>query len=276
MSSFFIDFPTTNYTFGNESNNVVFDNLTVYVDLIDQIKDNIQYYQTYTIKDEDRPDTLSQDFYDTTDYHWSFFLSNGSLRESGWPLSSNEIYSFIKERYPNRVVITDDNISKFNIGDRVIDTETRVYGEVILKNYELGQIVIKTQLDENGIQKQLYGGRRISSRVLVKQKPQRDSDGSVNWVDTDVFISYKSDLEQYNAPHHYENKNGEILNIEILYNIENRYFYFNYDQTQGAEVYEVTNMDYFVSKNEELKRIKVIKREVIESVVQEYKNLLQG
>ena len=56
------------YRFGNEANRVPFQNLTSYVDLIDDIKDEVSLYETYYVRDGDRPDQLSLKFYNTTDF----------------------------------------------------------------------------------------------------------------------------------------------------------------------------------------------------------------
>ncbi len=41
MSSFFKNFPATSYRFGNRLDPVSFQNLSVYIDLVDLIKDNV-------------------------------------------------------------------------------------------------------------------------------------------------------------------------------------------------------------------------------------------
>ncbi len=56
---FFNKFPTTNYRFGDELGTTLFNNLSVYADIIDQLKDQITFYEKYTILDGDRPDTVS-------------------------------------------------------------------------------------------------------------------------------------------------------------------------------------------------------------------------
>ena len=78
--SFFSNFPIVNYKFGNEVSDTIFQNLTVYVDLIDQIIDNASLYTKYTIQDGERPDSLSYKLYDTVDHYWTFYLLNKKLR----------------------------------------------------------------------------------------------------------------------------------------------------------------------------------------------------
>ena len=53
--AFFTSFPTVGYKFGNENNITAFDNISVFVDMIDQLKDETTAYQFYNIQGGDRP-----------------------------------------------------------------------------------------------------------------------------------------------------------------------------------------------------------------------------
>ena len=59
MSTYFENFPTVSYQFGVKLPAVAYQNLTAYVDIIDQIKDNIAFYRNYYIQEGDRPDPVS-------------------------------------------------------------------------------------------------------------------------------------------------------------------------------------------------------------------------
>ena len=74
--SFFRNFPVVNYRFGDEVNTNLFQNLSAYIDMIDQISDDVAFYEKYTIMDGERPDVLSYKLYGTIDFYWSFFLLN--------------------------------------------------------------------------------------------------------------------------------------------------------------------------------------------------------
>ena len=51
--SFFKNFPFVEYNFGDEINPAVFQNLTAYVDIVDQFKDDLSFYELYHIKDNE-------------------------------------------------------------------------------------------------------------------------------------------------------------------------------------------------------------------------------
>ena len=62
--------------FGNETDASLIQDLTVYVDIVDQLKDDTTSYGTYDILDGDRPDQVSFKLYGTPNYHWTFYYLN--------------------------------------------------------------------------------------------------------------------------------------------------------------------------------------------------------
>ena len=148
--SFFRNFPIVDYKFGDETSLSAIQNLSAYIDVIDQVKDDVSFYEKYYIKDHTRPDSLSYELYGTIDYYWMFYLLNDKLRQQGWPLSESEIYSLSKEYYPNLVLLTDDTmIDKFYVGDYVATATGDGFpnpdfkAEILEKKYDLGQLVVK-------------------------------------------------------------------------------------------------------------------------------------
>ena len=69
MSNYFRYFPTVDYKFGEESTTTRFQHLGTYVDIIDQVKEYSVYYQSYNIRNGERPDQLSYSLYDDPDYY---------------------------------------------------------------------------------------------------------------------------------------------------------------------------------------------------------------
>lgn len=67
------------------------------------VKDNLfnsALYYDYTIKDEERPDIVSQKIYDTTRYDWVILLTNNIYDVyTQWPKSNIELELFIKDKY---------------------------------------------------------------------------------------------------------------------------------------------------------------------------------
>ena len=84
MPRFFKNFDIIDYRFGDNEPPVLFNNITQYVDMVDQLKDNVSFYNKYTIVAGERPDTLAYELYGNTDYYWTFYLMNDHIRESGF------------------------------------------------------------------------------------------------------------------------------------------------------------------------------------------------
>jgi hypothetical protein len=143
---FFTNYPRTLYQFGGEQSLTAIQNLSVYVDVIDQIKDNINFYEIIEIQDGERPDTISQDLYGTVRYYWTLYLLNDNLRERGWPLTVQQIRAKAIKDYPNTVLTTRDGdilIEHFQVGDTVIGQSSGAAGTILRRNLELGQIFVK-------------------------------------------------------------------------------------------------------------------------------------
>ena len=145
---YFQGFDIVNYRFGDNEPSALFQNLSTYVDLIDQLKANVSFYEDYTIVSGDRPDTVSFKLYGTDEYYWTFYLLNDKLRESGWPLKREEIQDIARERYPHRVVTTKKDVAtapnNFPVGQVVFGKTSGTIGTIVRRNLDLGQLVIDT------------------------------------------------------------------------------------------------------------------------------------
>ena len=77
---YFKNFEVVPYLFGNEKTVNVVQNLSTYVNLIDQVKDETSLYENYYILDGERPDVLSYKLYETTEYYWTFYILKDTMR----------------------------------------------------------------------------------------------------------------------------------------------------------------------------------------------------
>ena len=106
-SKFFKNFPIVPYRFGDNESPVSMQNLSVYIDTFEQVREEHVFYQSYYIRNNQRPDQLSYEVYGTTDYYWTLFLNNDHLRINGWPLPNSDLYAQAQTYYPNKVVSTN-------------------------------------------------------------------------------------------------------------------------------------------------------------------------
>ena len=241
--AYFDNFGIVSYRFGDNESPVLFNNLTAYVDVIDQIKENVAFYNKYTISAGERPDTLSYKLYGTPDYYWTFYMMNNHIRESGWPVDSYDMLSIAKSKYPYRVVTTNTNLTGiFPVGQSVTGVTSTTTGTVIRRITDMGQLVIDTGEEPNTT--------NFGSTELIRYT---DADGNIQ------SLTAIAESEQYNAIHHYEDANGVHQDLTI-------YDFGNPSSSWTA----VTYRDRLERKNDELKEIIVLKSDVVNQVAGEF------
>ena len=238
MSKYFAPFPLLKYRFGTNEDPVLFQNLSAYIDLIDQVKDDISYYETIQIEEYERPDTLSYKLYGSTDFYWTFYLLNDDIREGGWPLSGADLQAKALVDYPNRVITTKDDISSiFLPNETVIGLTSNSVGTIHKRYLDLGQLVIK------------YSGNYNVNELI------RTS------TDNITTVTVYKETAQYNSVHHYENTDGEWVDIN--------------PHTQNVSgLIPITYLDRMILRNEELKAIKILKRDVAPQIISNFKKAM--
>lgn len=208
--TFFTNFPLVAYNFGNENSQAAFQNLTTYIDIIDQLSDQIGVYTEIVIPNGERPDVLSQNLYGTTDYYWQFYLLNEKLRTQGWPFTPSEVYDYLKLYYPNTTIKTNSNLqSEFFVNDLIAKKDIDgtfdnppFKGKIIKKDLDLGHLIVKPIVEvasiaiTNGgsgytdIPNISFSGGGGSGAVAV---PELNEDGEVSGVTViDGGDDYKS------------------------------------------------------------------------------------
>lgn len=242
---FFTNFPTTTYNFGTEVSVTAFQNLSAYVDIIDQVKDNVNFYEYYIIQDGDRPDTISQDYYRTPRYYWTLYLLNDTIRQQGWPLTVQEIRAKAQLDYPHKVITTNDVsdlFTHFQVGDTVSGLTSGATAQVVKRELDLGQIFVK-----------MNGALSFVSGETLRDNTDPSFPES---------ITITSVSDEYNAAHHYEDANGVPTDINP------------YSAPPGI-LNPITYLDRYIRANDDLRRIKVIKPAAIEQIVKAYNESLR-
>lgn len=239
MSNYFKDFPKVLYKFGSNEAPVYFQKLSKYVDVVDSLKDKVATYIEYEIRDFDRPDTLSYRLYGKSEYDWTFFLLNDRLREMGWPMTQQDLYNYAtQDAYIGYVakldVTTIDSAASY--------AGLFTSGSSVQLND--GSVATIEKADLENAQLYLLSDSDLTSKDTL----------TVN--STDVPIT--GVVYEYNAVHHYINDSDVWLD------------HFSADTTKVP----VTNLDHLVNENDLTKRIRLIKKQNIESVVSEFNRLL--
>lgn len=211
--SYFENYPSIRYPFGGQSQTTVFQDIGVYIDLIDRVKDDVSFYKEYSIKNADRPDQLSQTLYETPDYYWTFYLMNDDLKLRGWPLSNQALLEKAKREYPYKVLVTRENMTgRFQIGDIIRGLSSGAHGQIIRRRPDLGQIIVKPIPNPNP-------GPDESATAIIPFEDDEDAESIRIVEDADDETagspSMKIDrvVDEYNAKHHYENAAGDYVDI---------------------------------------------------------------
>jgi hypothetical protein len=238
MSKYFAPFPLLQYSFGTGEDPVLFQNISTYIDLVDQIKDDISYYQTMQIEEYERPDTLSYKLYGTTDYYWTFYLLNDDIRDGGWPLSSADLQDKALVDYPNRVITTTNDISStFLPNETIIGLASGSTGKILKRYLDLGQIVVNSP-------------NNFGVNELIRTS-----------TDAITTVAVYRETAQYNSVHHYEDTNGNWVDINPF--------------TQNVSgLIPVTYLDRMIERNEQLKTIKVLNKRVAPQIASGFKKAL--
>jgi hypothetical protein len=237
--TFFSSFPTIEYKFGDEDTTDLFRNLSIYSTVVDQIKNENSLYQDYQIIENQRPDQVSFILYNNPNFHWTFFLMNDDLREQGWPLSNLELLNFAKRKFPNKVLNTTSSLisftSFFKTGDTVTGRSSGATATILRRDLDLGKLVI------SNITGAFVAGENI------------ETSGTTELVDVSSVV------DEHLSVHHYENS-GVIVDVLS-----------NGVPSPGASDVEKTILDELNSKNDNLRRIRIIKRDKINQVVSSFK-----
>ena len=237
MSSYFKNFAQVDYQFGNEVSTAKIQNLTQSVRIEDIIQDDISFYSLYTILDGDRPDILSYKFYDNVKYHYTFYLMNSKILESGWPLVSTDVTQLVQTVHPNTTLVSQDILTgKMNVGQTVTGSSSGASGKIISKRYDFGQIIIE-------------GTHSFSGSEVITS-------------DTGETVTLTAATPEYLSTHHYVDGNGNYVDVDPF--------------SGDPSIYTVvTFLDQYNNENDNLKQIRIIKPSAINQVHTEFMRLLK-
>jgi len=231
MSVYFQKFPTMQYDMYDDGHTLEFVDLFRTVRPKPSIKEDLLLYSKYTIQDGERPDHLSQKFYGSPDYYWTFFMINENLvnLHTDWPLSRKEFELMINQKYDGYVLTTEQDIST-----------GFVKGETV-QGLISGATATLESKDCN-----------VNTLRIVDLQGQFRSDELVLGLTSGNTVSITGQTEFYNATHHYINSNGDVVDKSEL------------DAT------EVTYYEYEKQLNDDKAEIRVIRPAYIIRVAQEF------
>lgn len=231
MSSYFKNFPTTQYDlfFDNQTSEVV--DIFRIVKVKKQFKDDITFYTYYSIQDGERPDVVSTKLYGTPDYFWTFFMVNDNLVNihTDWPLSTTDLQHLVDTKYSGTVLTTNADISTKFVKNNVIEGLVSGARATLLdKDADLGIIKI-----------QPISGTFVPNEIV------RDTI-------TNDFAQITGEAAFKDVAHHYENANGDYVNKNAV----------------GAT--PISNQEYEFIVNDKKSKIKAIRSQYIQSISDQF------
>lgn len=233
---YFRNYPKVPYRFGNEEFNIRYPNISIYVDVVDQVRQNLPFYKEVFIPDGERPDTLSYRIYGQSEYYWTFFLLNPQLKEQGWPLDQRDVREFVRKKYPYTTFTTSDMTSiytDFKVGQS-ISTQSGEVVKVVDRNLDLGQIVTE-----------IVSGNNTGTLARLTDEPGKT-------------FTVEGQSEQYLSTHHYEDNDGNWVDI-------------NPEDPAPSILVNVSWLEYYQRINFNNRQINVIKEDVVASIARDFK-----
>ena len=237
--NFFKHFPTALYKFGDETNPDVFRNLAVFAEIIGDVRDVVTLYQDYYIQDGERPDQVSYNLYKNPTYHWTFFLINDNLRQSGWPVRNYKLNEILNHEYTDTCLTTRTPLwNKMKIGQVITGQQSGQTAQITHRNLNLGQLFVNNP--------NFLGTETIISPIAENQYEIADLTGVG---------------PEYQSAHHYENGDGEWVDIDPTVG-------------PGSLLTAVSVQDMYYAKNEKLRQIRVLKKGALPQIVNAFKSAM--
>ena len=281
-TKFFQNFPSVPYRFGDQELPVNFQNLSVYIDIFDQIREEQVFYQSYYIQNNQRPDQLSYEVYGTTDYYWTLFLNNEHLRINGWPLDNSELYGRAQKYYPNKVITTNGVSLLSTVGTRPISASPNFEvgswvhipaGGIVAKILKVDQNLFALHLDSETITTVGTTGGYSTGDVVNSISASEVSSLIADPSYTPAVIDQTFIQSVYNgwdAIHHYENSSGDW--VYPTYQSTTPY---PVDWTSVNTFQSVSYYQRMVELNDEMRTISIIRPENVIKLVSDYNALLK-
>lgn len=238
--AYFKHFPKTFYSFGDGEEESLVQNLSVYTEVLDEIKESSSYYQDYTIQENERADQVSMKLYGDPKLHWTLYLMNDKLREQGWPLCNEHAIEKSIKDHPGITITTRESLfDRFKVGQVIQGNTSGDTGTIVYRNLDLGQLILE---DATGT---------FSGDTLITS--------DVSGVTESLTVISASN--EYQSAHHYEDGEGNVVDIDPF-------------TGPGQLLNEVTHIEYDLRENDNLKQIRVLRPDSVVQVAAAFRKAM--
>lgn len=156
-----------------DGNYILIKNIFARIKLVDDIVPSATIFEDYFIQDQERPDTVSFDFYDDPGFDWVIILIN-NIRNiyDDWPKNQNAFNSYLDAKYSNIDDIHHyETIEQYWKGKKILEGGLQV-GESFQYEKPDGTLVPKTQ-SRGPISNYIYESRlNDKKREILLLKPE--------------------------------------------------------------------------------------------------------
>lgn len=210
--------------------------ITINVRLRKAVLDSITLYDEYDIREGETPEIIADRVYGSSFYHWVVMLCNQRYDYiDEFPLTQNQLDQYCFRKY--------GQCTFQGVGDTVtIANHGLVNGETVSFSYIESTIGIET-FTTYYVVNRTTNTFQVSDAIGGAAKPLTN-----NGIGNIIEFVYK--------PHHYVNAQGYIVSSDAV----------------GAT--PVSNFDYEVRENEAKRRIKLISPQLLNTIVNQFKELI--
>lgn len=246
----------------------------------DYIKNKGTFFESYTILDGDRPDTLAYKVYGRSDLHWVILLFNEIIDPYyEWPLSQREMEQYMNYKYPGKAFYVSDVFlyaSGSKVDTPVSNTEPVIQGETNATiGTGVGAIPVKViSYDPLFAKMVITGADTVSTGAANKTLYITNSNG----IQIKCQVYYIE--ENKTALHHFEDGYTNWVDprsrIDMLTSSPERIrIYTSINRPEPGLLGDVSNQEYEELLNEKKRKINLLKTSYVNAVIREFTELLK-
>jgi hypothetical protein len=185
MSNYFKQLPnvyvrTSSYRQNSVDPYVLAKNIFRRIAIRENLEDIILGFSQYTVRNNDRPDQVALEYYDSMQYDWVVLLVNNIINiYDEWPMNEHELQQYIERKYQN---------GSGGIHHWVTQEITDMKGRVVLK----GDIQVPEDFSYTK-----YDGTVVPKELLVRPISNYDFEYERNEYKRNIYLLRKDYLGQF-------------------------------------------------------------------------------
>ena len=251
-------------------------------------------YDFYTIEDDDTPDSISQRFYDNPAFHWIIILYNNAFDPFyTYPLSQQNLDEYINKKYDGQALFISPT-----------DTQEPFFDPNL--SWDVADVVTVSFFDDEGVEQfkneDVFGRVKvvdnINSRLQLDKTTGVFKEGDSLARRKDVVDTLRATVRRAvdgrYALHHFEdpetkqvlNPLATPLNDGVQYPLNTRHpvldrtvefsdtLLYNYIYNSSS-TYVVSNEEYEEIVNNNKRKIRIPRKDVVEQIFKEYKDIVR-